>query len=443
MTRPKLRLSLVVLASALAFAPPFLSAVEAAPPVADNPDAREPQAAPATLLIHAKIHVGDGTVIDDGSVLIEDGKIAKVQPGTLGTADAPGATVVDLGGKTLTPGLIAADTALGLVEIGLEDSTHDEARQDESPIRASYDPGPAVNADSSLIAVQAIEGITTAAVAPRGGLISGSVAWIDLLPNDHRRVVAERSVAVVANGGRAVHGSRAATLAELRRAFEDAQWLRENERNFDRGAARELAGHPADLKALWPVLDKQVPLVVRADRASDLLALVELAGELGVELTILGAAEGWKVKEELAAAKVHVVVQPTHNLPGSLDGLGSRMDNAALLQAAGVTVALAVFDTHNVRNLTQEAGIAVANGLDANAALSAVTLNVAKAYGLDDDYGTIAVGKVASVVVWDGEDPFEFSTWAEQVYVRGEALDMRSRQTQLRERYRELDGFAP
>src|SRR5690606_1770348 len=193
---------------------------------------------------------------------------------------------------------------------------------------------------------------------------------------------------------------------------------------------------------LWPVLDKRAPLVVRADRASDLLALIELQASLAIDVTIVGAAEGWKVREQLAAAGITVVIRPTQNLPDNFDTLGARLDNAALLHEAGVTVAIAHFDSHNARNITQEAGIAIANGLPRDAALAAVTVNVARAYGMEAEYGIIATGKVASLVVWDGTDPFELSTWAEQVYVRGRKLDMRSRQTELRDRYTDLSRFS-
>lgn len=393
------------------------------------------------ILSNATILTGDGQRIEGGSILIEAGKITRVQATAI--TNVAKATTVDLGGKLVTPGLIAADTEIGLVEISAEDSTHDEARNDhDGAIKAGYAPASAINADSSLIAVQAIEGVTTAAVAPRGGLFSGEVAWIDLLPGDFVNIVAAERVAVAANFGRSFAGSRAATLTELRKAFEDAQWYRKNQRDYDRGQARELVAHPLDLRALWPVLDKQVPLVVRAHRASDLLALAELSTELGIRITAVGATEGWKVREQLAAAKLIVVVQPTQNLPGDFDTLGARLDNAALLHEAGVTVAIAHFDSHNARNITQEAGIAVANGLPADAALAAVTINVARAYGMEAEYGTIAAGKVASLVVWDGADPFELSTWAEQVWVRGRKLDMRSRQTELRDRYMDLSQFA-
>jgi imidazolonepropionase-like amidohydrolase len=410
----------------------------AAPPAA----AAEPASVTIDTFVftNAEIHVGDGTVIEGGSILVEDGKITRVEASAI--TGVENSASFDLGGKVVTPGLIAADTSLGLVEIGLEDSTRDDARNGDSPIKAGYDPAPAVNADSSLIAVQAIEGVTTAAVAPRGGLISGEVAWIDLLPGAHAEIVAEAGVAVTANFGRSYEGSRAAAFAELQRTFEDAAWYRANQRSYDRNQARELAAHPMDLRALWPVLDKQIPFVVRAHRASDLLALVELREQFDIEITIVGAAEGWKVAEELAAAGIRVVIQPTDNLPYSYDMLGARLDNAKLLHEAGVKVALAHFDTHNVRNVTQEAGIAVANGLPPEVALQAVTLELAAAYGMDDEYGTIAPGKVANLVVWDGPDPFELSTWAEQVWIRGRKLEMKSRQTQLRDRYMDLETFA-
>lgn len=408
----------------------------AAPPAAERAAVQE-----RVIFTNAKIHVGDGTVIDGGSILIENGKITKIERTPI--TGVEGALSVDLAGKLVTPGLIAADTDLGLVEIGLEDSTRDDSRRDPSPIKAGYDPSSAISADSSLISVQAIEGVTTAAVAPRGGVLSGGVAWIDLVAGAHTSIVAKSGVAVVGNLGRSYDGSRAATLIELRQAFDDARWYRQNERKYELNQAiRELAADPADLRALWPVLDKQIPLIVRAHRASDLLALIELAAELGIELTIVGACEGWKVAAELAAANVIVIIQPSDNLPGNFDTLGARLDNAKLLHEAGVRVAIAHFESYNARNVTQEAGLAVANGLPHAAAITAVTLNIARAYGMDDQYGTLAVGKVANLVVWDGDDPFELSCWAQEVWIRGRKVDMTSRQTQLRDRYMDLDAFA-
>jgi imidazolonepropionase-like amidohydrolase len=425
-------LGLVLIAAPLQAAPPSTAPVEA--PIGDS-----------VILTNATLWVGDGTVIENASIRIEKGEFVEIRSGAIAV---PGTIpVIDVEGKLVTPGLIAADTQLGLVEIGLESSTHDDARGENGgaggveSIRSGYDPSSAINADSSLLAVQAIEGVTTAAVSPIGGLLSGQVAWIDLLPGRHGELVAERGIAVAGNLGQAFAGSRAAGVSELLRAFEDAAWYRLNQKNFDRGQARELVAHPLDLRALWPVIDKHIPLIVHAHRASDMLALIELAKQLDIRITIVGATEGWKVAEQLAAAKLSVVVQPTQNLPGSFETLGARLDNAALLAAAGVPVAIAHFDTHNARNMTQEAGIAIANGLDPKLALSALTLEVARAYGMEADYGSVAVGKVANLVIWDGTDPFELSCWPTQVYVRGEPIEMRSRQTELRDRYFDLEVF--
>lgn len=392
-------------------------------------------------ITHAKIHVGDGTVLEDAAVAITGTRITAVAP-TAQIGLGAKTKTYDLKGKWLTPGFIAAATPLGLVEIGAEDSTVDTQRKDDKPIRAGYDASVAVNADSSLIAVNAIEGITSAAVTPVGGLVSGQVAWIDLVAGDHAGIVAKPRIAVHAHLGQAFGGSRAATLARLTETLDDAEFFATRRTAFDRRQSRDLVAHPRDLQALLPVLAGQTPLVVGAHRASDLLALVDLAKERGLRLVIVGAAQGHMVADALAKAGVTAIVRPSENLPGGLDRLGARLDNAAKLHAAGVRVGIGVLDeAHNVRNVAQEAGIAIAHGLPAEVALTAVTHNVAVAYGMDAHYGTVAVGKVANLAAWD-DDPFELANVPTQVWVRGQALSMRSRQTQLRDRYLDLSRFS-
>ncbi len=395
-----------------------------------------------TYLIGAEIHIGNGKVISKGVVEIADDRIVSVATLKNGATFPSTSTVIDVSGKWITPGLIAARTDLGLVEIGMEESTRDNSRTDNTAIRAGHDPSLAINTDSSLVQIQAIEGVTSAAVSPKGGLISGSVAWFDLLAGNREDAVAARSVAVDAVLGR-YHGSRAASFAMLRRALDDARFYTRNVKAHERRQTRKLSAHPADLRALLPLLDGTIPLTIEAHRASDILGLIALAKDYELRLVIIGGTEAWKVAEALAVAKIVVVLQPSANLPGSFDKLGARLDNAAILAKRGVTIAIAELEeTHNLRNITQEAGIAVAYGLDPETALSAVTLNVATAYGMDKDYGSIEAGKIANLVVWEA-DPFELDHWAEQVYVRGEAIDMRSRQTDLRDRYRDLSRFRP
>lgn len=430
-----LRVPCVALAMLLA---PSASSLGVAAPSAPAALPFDRQADTSTFFVGAQVHRGDGTVIEDGVIEIRGTRIVDVGATAGAPAIPSNATIIDLEGKRVTPGFIAAATPLGLVEIGMESSTVDTERHDPDPIRAGYDASVAVHADSSLLAVSAIEGITSAAVTPSGGLLSGQVAWIDLVTGDHRTIVARPKIAMAGQLGRTFAGSRAATLARLAEVFADAQLYRDKRSAFDRRQTRDLSAHRLDLEALGPVLDGTMPLVVQANRASDLLAVARLAQESKLRVTIVGGAQAWKVADALAEAKVSVIVQPSQNLPGGIDHFGARMDNAALLHAAGVQVGIAVLgEAHNVRNVSQEAGIAVAHGLPEQAALSAVSLNIAKAYGMDADYGSIEAGKVANLVVWDG-DPFELSQWPSQVYIRGEAIPMRSRQTLLRDRYRDL-----
>ncbi len=396
----------------------------------------------ALFLVGAQVHVGDGTVIEGGVVEIRGTRIVAVGGPQRAESLPASAQVIDLTGRRLTPGLVAASTPLGLVEIGMESSTVDSERHNPDPIRSGYDAATAVHADSSLIPVSAIEGITSAAVTPQGGLLSGQVAWIDLVAGDHEGIVARPRIAVAGTLGRAFQGSRAATLSRLREVLDDARFYRDRRTAYERRQTRDLSAHPLDLEALWPVLDGQAPLVVRANRASDLLALAALAKESGLRVVAVGASQGWRVAAALADANVAVLVQPSKNLPTGIDHLGARLDNATRLHEAGVTVGIAVLDeAHNIRNVTQEAGIAVAHGMPAQAALTAVTLAPARIYGMDEHYGSIAAGKVANLVVWDG-DPFELSQWPREVYVRGRAIPMRSRQTLLRDRYRDLSRFS-
>ena len=158
---------------------------------------------------------------------------------------------------------------------------------------------------------------------------------------------------------------------------------------------------------------------------------------IGIILLILaGAQEAWEIAPAIAAAAVPVIVEPLDNIP-SYDGLGVRYENAALLARAGVKIVLMETDTHNSRNLKQQAGNAVSYGLPWDQALRAITLSPAEVFGVGDRYGSLDVGKVANVVVWSG-DPFEFSTAVEHVYIRGKEIPLKSRQTELLERYKKL-----
>jgi imidazolonepropionase-like amidohydrolase len=290
--------------------------------------------------------------------------------------------------------------------------------------------------------VTRVEGITRALVTPAGtgNVLLGQGAVFDLsgqhVPQSVTRAPAVM-VAVLGEAGATVAGgSRTTAVLRLREALQDAQDFANNRVAYNTAQRREYARGRLDLEALQPVLKGDVPLLVQANRASDLLAAMRVAREFKVRLVLMGGAEAWMVADEITRDKIPVVVKPLTNLP-TFETLGATLENAARLRKAGVTVALASFDTHNSRNLRQEAGNAIANGLDREDALAAVTLVPARLWGVADRYGSLEPGKDADVVVWSG-DPFELTTGVEHVFIAGREVPKDTRQLRLLERYRDL-----
>ncbi len=377
-----------------------------------------------------------GPKIENATVLIRDGRIAAVGANLQVPA---GAQQVNATGKWVTPGLIDAATQIGLTEIGAVEGTNEGSfRGDE--VAAAFNVLEGVNPASQLIPVTRIEGITTVLAGPGGGLISGQAVALDLWGDRIEDMVIKSPAALVGQineyakgtGG----GSRAGVMARLRRLFADAREYDRRRADYQRSQMQPLSAPVADLEAVLPVLKGELPIVITANRRSDIENALRLARENNLKLVIDGAVEGWQVADELAAAKVPVMINPLTDIP-SYDGLSPRLDNAGLLSKAGVQVIIASFDSYNSRDLKQLAGNAVANGMDWDAALRAVTLTPATALGMGDRYGSLDVGKVADVVVWSG-DPFEFSSAAEKVFIRGRDVPLTSRQRQLMERYKTL-----
>ncbi len=394
-----------------------------------------------TVIEGGTVHTVTGEVIEGGTVVIAaDGTIAAVGKGL---EKPDGATVVDATGKVVTPGLVEASSALGLVEIsaveGANDVYADDLEQDR--ILAGLRATDAFNANSAVIPVQRTGGVTSVVSVPRSGIISGQALWADLGGDGTNATVIEPIVALFGSTTRwtvrTAGNSRASLWLDIRELIDDARYYAANTASFDQNNSRKLHASRLDLAAFGPVLDGSRPLVLAVNRAADIRTALELAKANNIRLIVLGGTEAWMVAKELAEANVTVMVDPLENLPGSFGRLGARADNAALLHAAGVPVVITTDDTHNVRNLRQLAGNAVRAGLPHEAALAAVTIAPAQAMGLGDRYGSLEPGKVANVVVWSG-DPFELGSRVERMYVGGKETSLDNRQQKLFERYREL-----
>jgi len=405
--------------------------------------AATPAAAEVVAITGATIHtLGPQGTIENGTLVIENGKIRAV-----GAAlPVPDATRrIDASGKVVTPGLFDSLSRIGVTEVNAVQGSND-ARVEDDRITAAFNVVDGFNSRSTLIPVNRVEGLTRAVVAPNPGksLIAGQGAVVHLGgPGDYLvRSPAAMFAVLGESGANLTGGSRGGALLRLREALQDALDYAANRKAFEQGDRREYALSRLDLDALVPVVKGELPLVVSVNQASDIESALRLAKELDLRLILAGASEGWVVARQIADAKVPVLVNPLENLPGRLESAGATLENPARLAKAGVTLAFMTSDAHNVRNLKQAAGNAVAYGMPWDAALAAMTSVPARIWGIADRYGTLEPGKDADVVIWDG-DPLELTTFADAVFIRGVEIPMTSRQLELRDRYRDLDGPLP
>ncbi|WP_196137266.1 amidohydrolase family protein [Aliikangiella sp. G2MR2-5] len=390
------------------------------------------------LIKNATLHTATAKGrLDHADLRVANGKIQQIG---VNLEPQEGDKVFDATGKHVTPGLMNARTQLGLVEISAVESTNDTSTEMEG-MGASFNIAPAINFHSTLIPQNRTNGLTRALVMPYNGnnLFAGEGALI-LLRSEKNGLIKQRAVQSAVYGSAAAGmsgGSRAAAYARLEKALSEATYVRSNLSQFKPGIKYEFSQSLDDLKALIPVLTGQVPLVIEAGRADDILNLIALKKKFGFKLVVSGAGEAWQVAKELAEGNVPVLMDPIANIP-SFDALTVRLDGAAKLYEAGVKLIFTGGGTHNAYLVRQSAGNAVANGLPHTAAIEAMTINAAEVFGVKN-YGQLEPGMDADVVIWDG-DPLEVTSNTYAVFIQGERQSMVSRATRLRDRYWQLKG---
>lgn len=405
-----------------------------------------PAAAETVAVTNARIvTMGPAGTIERGTIVLQGGRIAAVGANVAVPADA---RVIEAAGRIVTPGLIAANTGLGLIEVRSVEAANDRAA-DMTGVSASFDAGDGLNPDSLLIPVARLGGITRAITTPayddspgREMLFAGQAAAVAL----GGPMLVRRGVAMVLEMGDAgaerAGGARAAELVALRANLAEVRDYARRRAAYDRGETRAYSLSRADLEALLPVVEGRMPLLVSASRASDIRAILTLAREERLRIILEGAAEGWRVADELVRANVPVLLTPVDNIPASFEALGATLDNARRLRAAGVLVAFQGNGNHRERELRYNAGNAVAAGLPWEQGLAAITISPARIFGLADRVGSLETGKDADLVIWDG-DPLDTLGRPSAIFIRGEAQPMTSRQTLLRDRYMPSGGSQP
>lgn len=393
------------------------------------------------LIRNATVHTaGSRGTIKNADVLVQRGIIRAVGPKLL---TPPGVNVFDANGKSLTPGLFAGFSDIGLEEVSAEKSTVDSsielAGTGVPQTRPEFDVTIAYNPASMVIPVARMGGLTfTALTANSGGSLIAGQGGVVRLDGDPLAAMTGTRLLFVNLGAGAdgmTGGSRAGQYMLLDQAVREARGQAPYDSPYAllTPAGREtLARYLAGGRVVFSV-----------DRAADIRQLLSFCRRHKLPVLITGGAEAWKVAAELKAANATVFLDALQNLPSGFDQLGSRLDNAALLAKAGVKVALVSPDsTHNARKIRQAAGNAVANGLPWEDGLAAITRVPAQALGVGDKVGRIEVGMEADLALWDG-DPLEVSTLAEAVWMHGTPMPLRSRQTQLRDRYMQDPGTLP
>jgi imidazolonepropionase-like amidohydrolase len=392
-------------------------------------------------------------VIENGALVIEGGKITAVGPAA--SVKAPrNAKVIDVSGMTVYPGLIDSETSLGLTEISAEAMTNDriELSDEIMPHMHVYD---AFHAESELIPVTRLNGITNAIVAPDSeDTLPGQDSFVQLDGWSAAEMLMVRDVAMPLNftgtqrrnesfDKMKFPGTRMGMAAQLRQAFLDAQDYRQKAAEYERKrgeAEHDKKSAPAapkrDLKleALLPYLDGKKTIVLAAESPSDLETAVRLAREFNLKFVLNHISHSRPVLDYVASLKVPVIVGPIYETPKDYERFDAVYSLPAELNKRGVKIAFASFDAHNSRNLPYQAGFAVGFGLPADEALKAITLNAAEIWGVADQLGSLDTGKVANVVVANG-DPLDVKTDVKRVFINGQEVPMSSRQTRLRDEY--------
>ena len=388
----------------------------------------------SVLIKNATIYDGKNNDPFIGNVLIEEDKISRISKSNL-----RGDIVIDATGKIVTPGIIATDSELGIVEIGALSVTRDDSSDIYKIGFSIYD---AFNPHSVLIPWNRSNGITSSLTLPQntdspiGGL--GSFFVLD----SNLDITGSSDIVMIGRVGGSSSSSRAATYSIIEDLLEFAISLEQGDMRSnadiseaidDSSIAGSMDLHPRDVKALYKLVNNDLPLIMKANRASDLLKLIELKQKYNLNLIIMGAQEAGLVAERIAKSNTPLIINPINNIPGSFDELASNINLAGKLEKQGITLMFNAPRDHNYHLIRQGAGVAVAHGMSYAGAMKALTSSPVEVFGLGDR-GHLAQGKIADLIIWDA-DPLEPSSMPEKVFINGKDIDLTTRMSRLTERY--------
>jgi len=401
------------------------------------------------VIRNARIVPVTSPVIENGTVVISDGKIGAVGPSA---ATPAGAKIIDAAGLSVYPGMIDAGTELGLTEISSVAGSVDTGEIGNNNANIHVDV--AIHPDTSHIAVTRVNGITTALTEPRGGTIAGQSALINLAGWVPRDMLLKSPVAMhmtwpggLGQGGEFAFTRQQRSIPDLRREQEREldsvrKILRDARAYADAKDARakdpSLPRQNADLKleALIPVVRGQLPVIIFANVERDIRGAIAFADETKIKMILSGGLEACRVADQLKAKNIPVIVGPVLRNPDREDDpYDAAFSNAATLVKAGVKIAFQTLDSAQARDLPYHVGMAAAFGLPKEEALKAVTIYPAEIFGVADRIGSIEPGKIANLIVTNG-DPLEVLTQVKHLFINGREVPLTTRHTELYEKYK-------
>jgi imidazolonepropionase-like amidohydrolase len=403
-----------------------------------------PRPAEAYFIKNATVVPVNGPPIEKGAVLMRNGRIEAVGANL---TPPPGATVIDASGLFVYPGFIDSGTQIGLGEISSVPGGED--KQEIGNFNPHNVAVTAVNPYSELIPVARFNGITTAITAPSGGLVSGQASLIDLAGWTGDQMAVKPRAGLIVNyprvgGGRPGRGGGGgpggaggeppdanAAVTQLRDYFNTAKSYLEIKTRLAAGAPGRQVTDLA-MEAMIPVLKGEMPVIFNAETEGQIRGALAFADEFKLRPVIRGAREAWRLADELAAKKIPVIVGPTYAEPDPAAPYDELYANPGVLAKAGVSVSFQTAGESSVRDLPFEVALAEGFGLSHDDALKAVTINAAKAWGVEDRLGSIEAGKVANLFVSTG-DPMDPRSNVKYLFIRGEMIPLVDRHTKFYE----------
>ena len=386
------------------------------------------------LITNANIYDGKSDDPFISNIYIKNGKIKNISNNLFDVEN-----VIDASGMVVTPGFIATDTEIGIVEIGALSVTRDDR---PSMYNIGFSVFDAFNPNSTLIPWNRANGITSAITLPKysSSPIGGLGSFFDL--DSNLNISGIKDMVMVGRVGGSSSGSRAETFALIEDLLDlafsiDSRVIKSNAEIIKFMSEMPLVSHLdlqiRDIHALYKLANTDLPLVIESNRASDILKLIDLKNKYNLNLVIMGAQEATLVIEQLKDSDIPLIVNPINNIPNSFDELASNINASARLEDAGITLMFNAPRDHNYHLIRQGAGVAVANGMSYSGAIKALSSNVSKTFKLGSK-GLIEEGASADLMIWDA-DPLEPSSMPVKVFINGVDLDLTTRSSRLRDRY--------